>query len=297
MNDDVLRFLERVLQAGGVSVDVCDASSIDKAIIRGFEPGEVADGEAFAEAVLETCRLDAVGRTGRLRFELVATRDGKRWGRHSIVMDAGGAPAFGTDDANMAGIIVELIRDKRAVTQMAFAHTDAMFLRQGQMLELTQKQLVNAEEQRIKVFETLEQLIDNKAKRDLDASKQASDQRTQAKMIESVTPLIPAALNKLLGFASGKPNLLGGKALTQFMKSLTEDQMVTIAQTLDPAQQAALFQIAEAAEEEAKKDAQGPAGLLVENGTSAAHARADNHPDVVTVPFSVVTPNAQGGLG
>lgn len=244
--DATIAFLQRNT---GAEFDLCDAL---RELVRSFAPSEVGDVGAAADLILDACKDDAHGKTGRVRFELVATKEGKRAGRHAISIDAG-AGTLGQEDATIQGVLIECLRDKRDVMRMAFAHREEIDRRQDQMLALFHQQAAKSEEQRIKTFEVLEELISHKAERDLATRKADMEHRSTARMMEAFAPLIPAAANRLLGTATGTTAPLGPEMLGEFLRSFSVEQLAEIATKMNPMQQAAFFEIVELADK-AKAD-------------------------------------------
>ena len=242
MREDLVAFLKRAAETGDIVIDLCD-TGIQAGIVRSFEPAEVAAVEICADTILDSAKSDAVGRNGKIRYEVTGVRDGKRWGRHPIVIDTGigNAGTFGVEDANLQGIVVELIRDKRLMTTVMVGQADNMMTRMQAMLDLQAKERLEVENQRIKIFEILEDLSQHKHERDITARRVEVEARASDRMVEGFMPMVPMIANKLLGKATGETLPLGGEMIGSLLASLDEKQIQAIMSTLDPMQAAAFI--------------------------------------------------------
>lgn len=185
-----------------------------------------------------------------------------------MVIDVGGAASFGVEDANMAGIIIELTRDKRDIMRMCLAHTDSIMARQQTMMDMQSKQLIAIEEQRVKIFEVLEDLTQNRHARDIAAKEAETNAIAQRRLTEQFLPLLPAMANRLLGKSTGDSAAMAPEMVNGLIESLDEEQLQKIASALHPAQAAVFFEFVEsmvkAKEERARTE------KSASNGTNAS---------------------------
>jgi len=256
MREELVAFLKRAADAGDVVCDLCDTGP-HAGLVRSYEPAEVSNPELCAESILDQARSDATGKNGKIRYEVTATREGKRFGRHPIVIDTGigsGSGSFGVEDANLPGILVELIRDKRLMMTMMVGSFDNMMGRMQTMLDLQAKQLIETEKTRIQGYEVVEDLIQHRHDRDIAAKRQSSDERAQDRMVETFVPLASVVANKLLGKATGEAAPLAPEMMGALLESLDEKQIEGIMSTLNPSQATAFlaFMQATAAAKEQK---------------------------------------------
>lgn len=267
--EDAVRFLERAKKKGIPHVDLFACGSIDNAIVQSFAFEEDGSCEVIADDAFLAAQGDTAGRSGSLRFELVAHKSGKQWGRFPFTVDAGDAQ-FDTEDASVRGLLVEAIRDKREAYAMALTHTQSMFERFETFVNTLAKQVEAGEEIKLKCFELFAQLSDNKAARDREDEKLRLEVETQRHLIESFKPALGLGLAKILGPAS--PTNVGEKnaemisdaaQLMGVLESLSEQQFGEIFPKLNMTQQAVLLELAQKrtaareAEEEARKNGVG----------------------------------------
>lgn len=272
MRDEILAFLKRANELGDVVADLCDTGEKSTGIVRSFEPGEIQNPETCADTILDAVKSDAIGRSGKVRYELVGVRGGKRWGRQAILIDAGGGASFGAEDASMAGIVVECIRDKRDLMRMSIAHTDNIMARMQTMLDMQAKQLIAVEEQRVEIFRVLEDLTQNRHARDLANKAQEADQKTTSRLVEDLVPLFPALVNRLAGKRTGDPLTMAPEMVASLLGSLDEGQIEKIASALHPMQAAAFFEFMQAAA--AAKESHDRKQLAAANGATTTQGGA-----------------------
>jgi hypothetical protein len=274
--DDLALFLKSYRDRW-TDLDVTEATTRHE-VVRSFTPADVSDDLNAATMIFDVCRQDIqAGRSGRVRFEVVLTHTGKRVARFAFAIDAGKPEDFSLNDANAATVLIETLRHNRTLMQMAVGHTEEMFRRMGNQLELSQRMTEATEQTRLKQWEVLELLLSNQTERDIRVEQAKSEAKATGKMVDSFTPLIPALLNRLVAGKTGQQALLP-ESVKKLLGSIREDQIDKITQGLDPAQQAALMEIMIAYQAE-ENEANKPPAL----------------PEIAT--NGVVTPNSQGGVG
>lgn len=288
MREDLIPFLAR-MRSKATDVDVCEATA-DRQIVQSFTLAELtASDETAADLVMDVCQRDAKeGRTGTVRYEVIASKNGQRLGRCAVSIHTGKSGEFSLDDANAQGVLIECMRDKRSIMAMAFAHQEELFKRLGQQLEMMSAEKKSVEESRLKMFDTLEFLLSNKSQREIETMKASTEAKATARLVEGIVPLLPAVATRVLGKATGTKNPLGDESIKALLSSLSEEQLEKIAPHLTQAQQVAMMEImvhAQEAEEAAKAKVEEHV-----NGTagSASHV-VDEIPHAPT--------NANGGVG
>ncbi len=262
------RFIDRAVAAGCTLLELRLAGSgIDahEPVLSWPLPGAPID-EAD-----DAAQNDAVGRTGAVRYSLVASK-GSVWGRYGFIIDAG-AGILGAENATMQGMLLEALRDKREAVRMSNAVVETFFHRSQQMIEFHAEQSAKAEEKHMAMIDMLEQMISGKADRDLKAREMELHGETTKKMVDGFMPLVPVAANRLLGHFTGTPAPLGPEMIRAFLKSFPPEQLAKMAEGMTPEQIATFSEIMRTiADEETKKE------------TKEAKDRA-------------ARPNANGGVG
>lgn len=259
------RFLDRAIAAG------CNLLELRSSGPEGVEsvcswdlPGVTVD-EAD-----ECARNDSVGRTGQVRYLLAARKEGSPdlWGRWAFVLDAGSGN-FGEENATLAGIVVECIRDKRDVTKMALGYTESLFARFQQMLEFHGAVAAKAEEKHMAMLELMENLVSHQDDRKLKHAEMELHALTTKRMIDTFTPLIPAAANRLLGHLTGTPAPLAAEAMSEFLKSFTPEQLAYFAEKMNPGQLVAFSEMMRTVANQETKKEQEEAGYREERARGA----------------------------
>lgn len=283
MRDDLIPFLAS-MRSKATDFDVCEATAA-REIVRSFTAAELGDEGAAADLIIDVCRRDASeGKSGRVRYEIIASKEGKRLGRQALSIDTGRHGEFSLDDANAQGVLIECIRDKRDIMRMAFAHQEELFKRLAQQLELMASEKKAVEEMRLKMFDAYEYVLSGKSEREIHTMKAQSEAKAVGRMVEAFVPLLPAAANRLLSKATGQKAPLLPESLKSLLGSFDEEQLSNILPHLKPAQQAALLEIMSAnaeAEESAQKKAETYA----------------NGAPMVAVDEMPASPNVSGGVG
>ena len=180
-------------------------------------------------------------------------KTGQAWGRQSIAIDAGKGD-FEREDADLRGIIVECIRDRRESQRMCMNYTEGLISKYAQQLDTYAVQLSHAMDSQLKVIEVLERLKSDALQRDLAMRKAAVTERNQERMVETFIPIVPALANRLMGAgAKGKidKSELGPeeKMILELFDSIPADQMLKIGSHLSLPQQTALMELNNSKEE------------------------------------------------
>lgn len=232
------RFLDRALSAGATLLELRSTGPEGQEPVCSWDlPGATVD-EAD-----DAAQNDAVGRSGSVRYILCAINpDGKVWGRHAFVLQAG-AGNFAEENATLAGIVVECIRDKRDMTKMALGYTENLFGRFQEMLEFHGAVAAKSEEKHMQMLSLMEELISHKDERDTKRRENELTAETTRTMVRTFAPLIPAAANRLLGKFTGTPAPLGDHAMREFLKSFTPDQLAYFGERMTPEQLAAFSEM------------------------------------------------------
>lgn len=247
MRDEILAFLKRANELGGVVIDVCDTGASTAGIVRSFEPDEVVDVESTTDQILDIVKSDALGRSGKVRYELVGVRDGKRWGRQAVIIDAGTSTALGLEDATQAGITIECMRDRREIMRMSMGQTQQIMARMESMLAMQQEEKIELEKQRVQMFGLLEELTQAKHARELAAKEQEASHKQSQKLVEELTTLFPSFANRLIGHVKpDDPAAMAPEMISSLLGSLDEKQLEMIASALHPMQAAAFFEFMQA---------------------------------------------------
>lgn len=255
LQNTAAQFFRRCLAARVSDVSLYASSLSDAAIVHTFEGVLERDPMDLGLEAVGLAQSDAAGKSGAVRFEIIACREaGQQWGRQVLVID-GGAGSFDTDDVTIKGLMVEMIRDRRDMTRMTLSYNESLFDRMQQQNDMMAQQIVRADEIRLKMFEVLENLTTEKHRRDLETRRAAHNERSRERMVESFVPLVPALMNKFVGHTSGKPAELSAAPaaaptdpVSLFVKSITQEQVGKIFPLLSPSQQGALVELSEAAE-------------------------------------------------
>lgn len=247
------RFLDRALGAGCTLLELRSTGPEGQEPVCSWDlPGVTIDDANDA------AENDVIGRSGTVRYLLCAVKpDGKTiWGRHAFVLSAG-AGNFAEENATLAGIVVECIRDKRDMTKMALGYTENLFGRFQEMLEFHGAIAQKSEEKHMEMLSLMEQLISHKDERDLKKRENELTAETTRTMVRTFAPLIPAAANRLLGRVTGTPAPLGDHVMREFLKSFTPEQLAYFAERMSPEQLATFGEmVSTIGKEETEKEVQ-----------------------------------------
>lgn len=278
-------------------LDVCEASARHE-VLRSFTQAELQNENEAAALIFDVCRQDlAAGRSGLVRFEVIATdAGGKRVARYAFAIDAGRQRDLTLEDASIATVLVECLRHNRMLVQMTHGHTEEIMRRMGQQLEMAHAQTANVEKQRLQQFEILELLLSNQTERNIQIEKAKAEAKASEQITRSITPIIPSLLGRFVAKQTGEKAPLLPESVRQFMGSIREDQFDGILNALDPGQRAALMEVMIAFKE--SEDAGAPATQAGASATNGATNGAA-HPGVQRIEVDVAssTPNASGGVG
>lgn len=173
-----------------------------------------------------------------------------------------------TEPANERGGFSQMLRFNEALHKITLG---AM----GSMIEsLTRQNMAKDHliekmgEKHIQNIVQVEQLLDNKAERDIELSKQQLKNRSMDMLTTSVMPLLPSLVNRFLGVNIFQDQSNPGmEQMRQFLGSLREEQITKFVETLDPPQALAVMHMYEQAremtlkmEEDAKRKAAAASG-------------------------------------
>jgi hypothetical protein len=187
---------------------------------------------------------DGVG-SGSQRFA-IAVLDGKDRPLAQFLMraasEAVGGLTYDSEPATIAGVTKQLMRHTEAMmrgTALAHAQVTDHLLRQ---LERSAQRCEALEAKHLELLQLSEDLLSQKAGRDLAAQRQSMQERRKDELLRKMGVLLPVVVAKL----SGKPVPAQlDPAMRELAKSLDGDQLDKLAQVLRPEQVIALTTLIE----------------------------------------------------
>lgn len=197
---------------------------------------------ALVERLAATAQADADGWGGCSRYFLRAQfGEVDATGSRSPVVrvharDSGvdEDPGEGGEPANATGLVAQAHRHTEAVTRQLVLLTESFTRQATETMSRQAEALARAERDRMQTFELLEELASRKHERELEHAKETRREKTTAKLLEAVMPLIPSVGGKLL---------LGPKAPGKVTNDPAMLTLVELARTLSPQDMQGLQQV------------------------------------------------------
>jgi hypothetical protein len=269
--------LKHITEEGISHVRTWNISGDDDSDSENTENG----AEALAHEVMVTAQEDAMVFGGHQKFFAVAY-DKNNVQKHrfsfSVQSEDGqmGEENGPSESATPKGLIAQLMRHVE-IQQRNVNGAVADIMAHYQMAAIEREKILASYQKReIEDMMLREQLVSNKHERDMAMLKEARTEKFQGEMVEKVMQLGNIAVTKFL--TNGKPGekpppMLGEEILKGILGNVLADEkkLAIIANTLGPADSAALFELAKLyadrdARAEAKKGAIEKAGPPTPNG-------------------------------
>lgn len=228
----------------------------------------VADVESHVE-------MDAGGLGGTQAYCILAFRakePDKATGRHTFRItvdeDVNDEP-LNTEGPNKTGLVAQSMRHTEAMMRYSTVAIGQVIANQSRTIERLSAENEALLKQHARTFEVLEELQSHKHEREIEIRKAEFKEQVTRDMVNKAGLLLPSLVNRVVG-----KRLLPERttpleeSIKQFMSSLTEDQMMTLAGVLTPEQQIALGSVVQSFDK--RDEQQEQQELASKNGNGAA---------------------------
>jgi hypothetical protein len=238
--------------------------------------GGDADPAQLAEEIYRLCEDEATELEGVQKYAVQARYgDGGELRRteRCIFRVSGAEQEFGvepTEQPNAAGLVGQAMRHLEAVmrshVQISSSNTTVM----ATMVENLQRMMTDVNERERELLQRERRAFLRQDEIDLRKSETEARHRRQDAILKQLAPLVPAIAARALGQGERATATASNVALAEFMKSLSEEQMLAIAQNLRPEQLGALQLLASQVDTSAVDGSAGAAGAGAGAGAGSA---------------------------
>lgn len=172
-------------------------------------------------------------------------RDPDRPGEHGLMP---------TEPANERGGFGQMLRFNEALHKITLGAMSGMIESLARQNVAKDAVIERMSAKHLENVVQVETLLDNKAERDIEISKQQIKMRSMDMLTTSVMPLLPSLVNRVMGVnIFNDTNNLGMEQMRQFLGSLREEQIVKMTEAVDPPQALVIMHMYEQAREQTKK--------------------------------------------
>jgi hypothetical protein len=274
----VARALAEVDETGGLSrlelYHAIDGEGIERLAVFRIDQEDTPTADRLAEDIMATAEQDAESRTMELRqrYELRSFigDNAENEGIFGFIVTptsrAGMPHGSSTHAPNERGLIGQMMTHDERNHQLMISSAEATITRLTREVMNKEKIISGQQDNSIKVYELLQQLMDKKQERDLQLAEHTQSAKRWDDFMALVMAMMPLVMAKFLGpKAEGvaAPSLPAKAArdesMMQFVQTVRPDQLPKILSVLDTTQQISLITLLQNfAKESEQRDAQKP---------------------------------------